>query len=112
MYTDLLESDFTTLTNITLDADWRPQEWKVDSKTSRGPYGRSMELRNVVSQPMSDTVGFNNSGLELWARAVEEGSEYVSVAEVDSARSDMLYGSFRAGLQTTAVNGTCTAFFW
>lgn len=114
MFTEILESDFTILKNITEDQDWIVQEWKVSREASHGPYGRSMEPANVRSNPLNNDTGAtaDEAGLELWARATMEDDEHISVSEVDSFRSDMLYGSFRAGIQTTAVNGTCMAFFW
>lgn len=103
--------------NITDDTDWVVQKWKVEKKESKGPYGRQTELKNVVSNPSKEgsaSTGIlgGEPGLELWVRTTAENDEYVSVAEVDSTRTDMLYGTFRAGIQTTAINGTCAAFFW
>ena len=37
---------------------------------------------------------------------------HVSVAEMDSSRGDLLWGSYRAALKLTPVPGTCSAFFW
>lgn len=34
------------------------------------------------------------------------------MAEIVTNRSDIMYGSFRAGMKIAAVNGTCGAFFW
>lgn len=85
---------------------------------SRGPYGRKTELKNVVSNPAKDIsqspMGINGdvAGLELWVRKLGSDKEHVSVAEVDSRRTDMRYGSFRAGIKATDVDGTCGAFFW
>ncbi|KAF8243235.1 glycoside hydrolase family 16 protein [Wilcoxina mikolae CBS 423.85] len=117
VFTDVLESDFTTLKNISDDTDWIVQKWKVEKKESKGPYGRQTELKNVVSNPLkegSSSTGIlgGDPGLELWVRSAAENDEYVSVAEVDSARTDMLYGTFRAGIRTSPINGTCAAFFW
>ncbi|KAF8474011.1 glycoside hydrolase family 16 protein [Kalaharituber pfeilii] len=118
VFTDLLESDFTTLKNIKVDQDWVLQDWKVDKNASRGPYGRETKPENAVSNPAKDLnisdegVNGRQAGLELYVRKVQEGDEYVSVVEADSYRSDMMYGSFRAGLKTTGLNGTCGAFFW
>lgn len=36
----------------------------------------------------------------------------VNTGEIVSVRSDVMYGSFRAGIRFTSVNGTCGAFFW
>lgn len=116
--TDLLESDFTTLKNIKKDRDWAVQDWKIDAEASRGDYGRITEPRNAISNPGKDlktsSEGINGGlpGIDLYVRALEEGAEHVSVGEIDSRRSDMLWGSYRAGLKITGVNGTCGAFFW
>lgn len=85
---------------------------------SRGPYGRRTELKNVVSNPANNaklsSTGINGdeAGLELFVRKLGSDTQHISVAEVDSARTDMRYGSFRAGIRATDVNGTCGAFFW
>lgn len=116
--TDILESDFTTLKNIKKDKDWAVQEWKIGSDSSRGPYGRSTDPNNVISNPGKDlsksSEGINGGlpGLELVVKTPQEGDEYISVGEVDSRRSDMLWGSYRAGIKMTGINGTCGAFFW
>ncbi|KAH8146270.1 uncharacterized protein LAJ45_09712 [Morchella importuna] len=117
VFTDLLESDFLTLSNITEDTDWAIQSWSVDKEASKGPYGRITEPRNVVSNPAKSTntsEGLNGdqAGLELYVRKLGENEEHVSVAEVDSRRTDMRYGSFRAGIKATDISGTCGAFFW
>lgn len=114
----MLESDFTTLKNITWDTDWVVQSWKVDKEASKGPYGRSTETWNVESNPIKNKeqpdTGLNGEkpGLELWVRTASANDEYIGVGEADSRRSDMLYGSFRAGIEIPAVSGTCAAFFW
>ncbi|TGZ84992.1 concanavalin A-like lectin/glucanase [Ascodesmis nigricans] len=121
VFTDVLESDFTKLKNIYHDTDWVPQEWKVGKVQSRGPYGRQTLLANVISNPLKNrnskksSIGKNGNeaGLELWVRKLEQPEqEYVTVAELDSYRTDIFYGSFRAGIQITPVKGTCGAFFW
>ncbi|RPA76342.1 concanavalin A-like lectin/glucanase [Ascobolus immersus RN42] len=117
VFTDLLESDFTSLSSITADTDWRPQEWKMDALKSRGQFGRSTEVENVISNPekkKGSGIGKNGgeAGLELWARAPEAGDEHVRVGEVASSREDIIFASIRAGIKPTTVNGTCGAFFW
>ena len=52
LYTDLLESDFLHLPNITLDTDWQPQNYTVSAADARGPYGKNASLSNVVSNPL------------------------------------------------------------
>lgn len=36
----------------------------------------------------------------------------VPVGEIYSKRADIRYGTFRAGIKFSGVNGTCGAFFW
>ncbi|KAG0128148.1 glycoside hydrolase family 16 protein [Tuber indicum] len=118
VFTDLIESDFTLLKNITDNTDWAVQEWKVDKEASKGPYGRKAQMQNVVSNPSvrhnisAEGVNGDLAGLELFVRRPENNEEHIGVAEVDSRRTDMIYGTFRAGIKTTGVNGTCGAFFW
>lgn len=118
VFTDLLESDFTTLTNITIDTDWVIQSWEVNKQASRGPYGRRTEPRNVISNPAKDGnvsaegIYGGQAGLELYVRKLGSDKDHISVAEVDSKRTDMRYGSFRAGIKATDIDGTCGAFFW
>ncbi|RPA93521.1 concanavalin A-like lectin/glucanase [Choiromyces venosus 120613-1] len=118
VFTDLIESDFTFLKNITQDTDWVVQEWKVDKEASKGPYGRKTQAKNVISNPSIQhnvsATGVNGdpAGLELFVRELETGEDHIGVAEVDSRRTDIIYGTFRAGIKATGVNGTCGAFFW
>ncbi|KAF8445274.1 glycoside hydrolase family 16 protein [Terfezia claveryi] len=118
VFTDILESDFTTLKDIKADKDWVLQEWKIDNSISRGPYGRMTVPGNAISNPAKDLAVSDEgilgreAGLELYVRKLQPGDQYVSVVEADSYRNDMIYGSFRAGIKTTGINGTCGAFFW
>ncbi|KAA8899763.1 glycoside hydrolase family 16 protein, partial [Sphaerosporella brunnea] len=113
VFTEVLESDFTTLKDIRINTDWVPQNWSVDKEDSKGPYGRRTDLNNLKSNPVQSGAPFiQEAGLELWVRKLAPGDEYVGVAEVDTFRTDMLYGSFRASIKTPRVNGTCAAFFW
>jgi len=118
VFTDLLESDFTTLKNIKTNKDWVLQEWKIASDVSRGPYGRMTVPGNAISNPAKDLsvsdegILGREAGLELYVRKLQPGDQYVSIVEADSCRTDMIYGSFRAGIKTTGISGTCGAFFW
>lgn len=111
-FTESLETTFlhTTNTSVTWSSEagipWRAQQYNVTPAAARGPYGKAAELRNVVVA---------DDGLQLWVRSqlLDNGTaRLVPMAEVVTARSDMLYGSFRVGMKTTGVNGTCGAFFF
>jgi hypothetical protein len=51
-----------------------------------------------------------DEGLQLWVRQPVNG--IIPTGEVDSKRTDMLYGSFRMRAKMGPVNGTCGAMFW
>jgi hypothetical protein len=110
VFTDFLETDFT---RNTIDG-WLSQEYNVTAKEARGPYGKQAMPGNVVA---------SSQGLELYARPaidaewlMSNGStvkdRLVPMGEVDTERTDMLYGSFRIRAKLSGVNGTCGAFFW
>lgn len=51
-------------------------------------------------------------GLRMTVEAGVPADGYVKTGQVDSERTDMLWGTYRASMKLTAVNGTCAAFFW
>ncbi|KAI9870286.1 MAG: hypothetical protein M1830_004440, partial [Pleopsidium flavum] len=118
-FTDLLETDFLHLQNITLDSDWVPQNYTVNSLAARGAYGKNASLDNVVANPLNSTyewtgrgVSGGNPGLQLYVRGGVPKDGLIPMGEVATARVDMLYGSFRAAIKLSDTPGTCAAFFW
>lgn len=96
---------------------WLPQVYNTAAEDTHGEFGTSKQLGNIVANPLPEgqyggvpaTVG--DAGLQLWVRSeVEQG--LVPVAEIVSPRNDIMYGSFRASIKFSAMNGTCGAFFW
>ncbi len=120
LYTELIESDFLHLTNITNNSDWQAQNYTVTSALARGPYGKNATLGNVVANPLrsqydwaGEGVEGGDAGLQLFVRGGEtQPGALIPMAELATIRDDILYGSFRAGLRATNVSGTCGAFFW
>lgn len=113
LFTDMLESDFTRVQDVSELNDWVPQQFDVSAKDGRGRYGKAFSPGNIASRPKakSGEGPVDAAGVTLRVGgAVPDGA--VSVAEMDSANLDMHYGSYRAGMKLTAVNGTCAAFFW
>ncbi|KAK3109480.1 hypothetical protein LTR53_017233 [Teratosphaeriaceae sp. CCFEE 6253] len=110
VFTEYLATDFTQ-PNASLTwtsapgADWQAQAYNVTPTAARGPYGKAAELSNVV------LGGYGGEGLQLWVRS-QPLVDMIPIAEVVTARTDILYGSFRVSMKTTAVNGTCGAFFF
>ncbi|KAL7918526.1 glycoside hydrolase family 16 protein [Trichoderma austrokoningii] len=114
-FTNMMESKFFELKNISLDSTWKRQQYNVSARAGRGEYGKTFAVNNVYSVPSTGgDEADSNSGNDGIALVVGSsvGNSSVPVAELDSARSDMAFGSYRAGMKLTPVNGTCAAFFW
>ncbi|KAL6822107.1 glycoside hydrolase family 16 protein [Trichoderma sp. SZMC 28015] len=122
-FTNMMESKFFAMRDISRDGTWKRQQYNVSARAGRGEYGKSFGLDNVYTTAHDDgddtdateSDGSNNSnggdgvGLVVGSTVWDEA---IPVAELDSARKDLHYGSYRAGMKLTAVNGTCAAFFW
>lgn len=115
MFTDLLESNFLTIRDVHYNTDWKIQKYYNAPKPL---YGRNCTAENVVSNPVADnstldapgTLG-GPAGLQLWVRGGIPTNKLIPSGEVKSARTDMLYGSFRIGARVTPTSGTCSAMF-
>ncbi|KAI0435172.1 glycoside hydrolase, family 16 [Xylaria sp. FL1042] len=123
VFTDLHETDFVHV-DITGDGKggashgWAPQGYNISSQVSRGPFGESFAVQNVMSNIIKNPETFDgpgtlglDAGLLLLVRDVKQ-DDRVPVAEVSTTGLDYFYGTFRAGIKTTDVPGTCSAFFW
>ncbi|KAK5988766.1 hypothetical protein PT974_10255 [Cladobotryum mycophilum] len=114
LFTDYIESNFHQVKSIARDSDWRRQQFNVTAESGRGEYGKAFMPGNIdiANPPKTSTNGDDlMTGLELRVGSkVVNGA--VPVAELDSSRNDLYYGSYRAGMKMTDVNGTCAAFFW
>ncbi|KAL2202098.1 concanavalin A-like lectin/glucanase [Sarocladium strictum] len=112
LFTDAIESDFTKTRKLGPDYGWIPQQFNVTAKDGRGRFGKTFLPENVVVNPDGDgTTTEDDGGLELVVGR-EMSQDAISGAEIDSKRLDLHWGSFRAGMKVTDVNGTCAAFFW
>ena len=132
-FTEILETDFLHVHDLGLDTnyEWIPQAYNTTPQEARGPFGKAAQLSNVIPNPIPNPYNWGGPGihglgpgLQLWVReqlmpisnsgtsssSTSSGS-MVPIAEIVSQRDDILYGSFRIGMRTTAVNGTCGAFF-
>jgi hypothetical protein len=121
-FTNSLESKFFELKNISLDGTWKRQQYNVTARAGRGEFGKIFNVKNVYSVPSTSDDGDSGSSSGLETNSGDDGialvvsstltNDSVPVAEIDSARADMTFGSYRAGMKLTPVNGTCGAFFW
>lgn len=117
--TDLLETDFLHLANITVDTDWQPQNYTVSPVDARGPYGKNASLSNVLANPLKsqydwagEGVNGGDAGLQLFVRGGIPSDGLIPMAELATSRADLMYGTFRVGMKVTKTSGTCGGFFW
>lgn len=76
-------------------------------------------INNILSNPIPDLNNWTgpgvlggDPGLQLTVDGGIPGDGYVKNAELDSSRTDLLWGSYRASMKLTLTPGTCAAFFW
>jgi hypothetical protein len=119
IFTDILETDFLHLSNVSLDTDWVRQNYSVSAVKARGSYGENATVGNVLSNPLIDNSSWSgagelagDAGLQLFVRGGVPADGYIPVAEMDSRRNDLMYGSYRAAIKLANVSGTCGAFYW
>ena len=103
VFTDLIETDFSRVEDIKHNTDWSRQAFNMSSKRARGDFGEMFVIENVVSE--------KEKGLQLVVQG-QNVDDMVPVAELDSERVDVFYGTFRASMKLTSTPGTCAAFFW
>nr|OQO21013.1 hypothetical protein B0A51_12877 [Rachicladosporium sp. CCFEE 5018] len=120
-FTHSIETDFLHISSVAYSGiegtPWQPQIWNQTAAQSRGAYGRSNLLENIVPNPLPDGTWSGpgarggDPGLQLVVRKdLVDG--IVTGAELATNRTDILYGTFRVWMKVTGVNGTCSAFFW
>ncbi|KAK0710976.1 concanavalin A-like lectin/glucanase domain-containing protein [Lasiosphaeris hirsuta] len=110
VFTDLIESDFTSLGDIAANTDWARQEFNVTQKQARGDYGEMFSVANIPGFGQKK-LGAVDPGLHLVVGS-EPVQSMIPVAEIDTQRLDVSWGTFRASMKVTGVPGTCAAFFW
>ncbi|KAG5936433.1 hypothetical protein E4U53_000235 [Claviceps sorghi] len=122
VFTDSLVTDFGQSSDISRATDWTRQQFNVSAEAGRGKYGKSFRVENVFSytgpnvpeqQDLDLDGGFGSQramGLRVGSVPSEMGA--ITAAEIDSARMDMFWGSYRVRMKLTRASGTCAAFFW
>lgn len=103
--TDLIETNFANISDVSKNTDWIRQAFNKTAQQSLGTYGEMMAVDNIES-----VVG---TGLEITLRGEADLVEgMVQGGEIDTARTDLLYGTFRSSMKLTDVSGTVSAFFF
>lgn len=115
LYTDLIETNFLYVQNITQNTDWRIQTY---ASRSQRPLGRNTTRENVIANPLVDNSTHHGpgvlggpAGLQLWVRGGPPINNYVPSAEIATRRKDLLYGSIRVAARLTPMNGTCSGMY-
>ncbi|KAM0349301.1 hypothetical protein ACHAPU_003710 [Fusarium lateritium] len=113
VFMDRLETDFSQLHNISQSRDWVAQQFTVSAKDGRGDYSKAFMPANVNihGKGPQDQPGYG-AGLQLRVSSTIGKDDEIPASEVDTARLDLHWGSFRAGIKLTGTKGTCAAFFW
>lgn len=119
LYTDLVESDFLHIKNLN-ESGWIAQTYIVEPAVARGPFGKNATPHQIAMNPLKskyDWAGDGINGGDAGAQVIVKGGSpgkggLIPMGEMNTNRTDMLYGSFRAGVKLTGQAGTCGAFFW
>ncbi|KAM0126884.1 hypothetical protein ACHAPC_008437 [Botrytis cinerea] len=91
----------------------------MSAAAGRGPYGMNYSIEQVTSNPIPDENTWSGEGefgidpgVQLTVSGGDPANGFVQTAEMDSAREDLLWGTYRAAMKLTLTPGTCAAFFW
>ncbi|KAK2002164.1 concanavalin A-like lectin/glucanase [Colletotrichum falcatum] len=116
VFTDLIETDFTKVMDIKNNPDWIRQDFNKTSNNARGPLGEKFQPANIAAvHKGSSSYGLSLTKADPGLQLLVESSTVdglVPGAEIDSARYDVQYGSFRTMMKVPDIAGTCAAFFW
>lgn len=115
-FTEVLETDFTKMDDMAQNTDWQRMAFNVSAEAGRGEYGKmfktaNIDVRREGSEEDDETPHTAVTEVELRVDS-DPVDGHITGAELDTARLDMHWGSFRVGMRTTGINGTCAAFFW
>ena len=121
LFTDYMEHDWF---HPDLSGEGRPEGWSwnvehyiTSAKQNRGRYATWKQVESVAQNHLpegewdGEPLLGRDPGMQFWV-AHELEDDRVVIAESASPRIDILYGTFRAAIKFTGVNGTCGAFFW
>jgi hypothetical protein len=121
-FTDAVQVNFRTLSTLEDSQDWKIKTYRREYVPDSDRFGKLVEAKNIIPNPLQNTsAGWSSpslqganvaAGLQLIVRAALTPDNLVSTAQIESVRDDIRFGSFRAYMKSTPVNGTCAASFW
>jgi hypothetical protein len=103
LFTEAVQKDFRKLSSLNDSKDWEIKQLMLDAVPDMDRLGRIVEDKNII---------LNATGLQLIVRSTLVEGDLVSTGQIQSTREDIRFGSFRAYMQTSPINGTCAASFW
>jgi hypothetical protein len=129
LFTHIMETDFlhAKKTNLAVhsnvDSDWITEEHNKTAKEFGTKFGTSMQTGNVLVNPLPDGQWGGQPdtaaapGLQLWVRhAVDKDRIPIAAVNVNQflrgKNRGMHYGSFRAAIKFSGMNGARGAFIW
>ncbi|KAJ4334774.1 hypothetical protein N0V87_006578 [Didymella glomerata] len=122
LFTDSIQTDFRGMTSLNDSSDWKIKDLRLEYVPNKSRFGRIVEDRNVIFNPAVDPLvtpdgpsqqGADvDAGLQLIVRSELVEDNLVSTGQIQSIREDVRFGSFRAYMKSTPINGTCAASFW
>ncbi|KAK6079999.1 Beta-glucanase 2 [Seiridium cupressi] len=121
VFTDILESDFVHLDYTRSDNKkkiWATQVYKSNATAARSVYGEWFTTSNVEGNTITDMNTWTEDGPDRRdaGLALRVGSVVadgmVQNGQVATTDEEYFHGSYRASTKVSAVEGTCTAFFW
>jgi hypothetical protein len=115
------KTDLAVHSNV--DKDWITEEHNTTARDLGTKFGTSMQTGNVLVNPLPDGQWGGQPdiaaapGLQLWVRhAVDKGRIPIAAVNVNQflqrKKRGMHYGSFRAAIKFSGMNGTRGAFSW
>ena len=129
IFTHIAETDFLHTDGNNPKLSIQAPGWSVDvgnttADQANSTLGSSQQLGNVVTNALPKgkwgvpPASLGDAGLQLWVRhGVEDGMVPVAGASKSlslghDGKERMLYGSYRAGIRFSGVNGTRGMFGW
>jgi len=129
IFTHIAETDFLHTDSTNPKLSIQAPGWSVDvgnqtAKQADSSLGASQQLDNLVTNALPKgkwgvpPAMSGDAGLQLWVRhGVEDGMVPVAGASNSlslghDGKEKMLYGSYRAGIKFSGVNGTRGMFGW
>jgi len=75
-------------------------------------------VSNILSNPISDALNWTASGkngglpgMQLVVSGGTPSNRSINTAQINSIRTDLMYGSYRFLANLPKINGTCSAMF-